>query len=171
MLDRVREALFSTLGARVEGARVLDLFAGSGSLGIEALSRGAARVRAVERGREALAALRGNLAELGLEERCEVVRDDALEPRAWWPAGAPHERWAELVLDDPPYPLLQRRRADVLGAVARLAREVLVPGGLLVLHAPRRALSEGDFPAGLALDERVYGSTSLWYVEPAGEAA
>src|SRR5918998_6335794 len=65
--DRVREALFSILGAAVDGARVLDLFAGSGALGIEALSRGAAEATFVERAPAALRALRGNLAALGIE--------------------------------------------------------------------------------------------------------
>src|SRR3954447_9655647 len=74
--DRVREALFSVLGERVEGARVLDLFAGSGALGIEALSRGAAGATFVDSAPAALKAVRANLAALGAE--AEVRRQDAL---------------------------------------------------------------------------------------------
>src|SRR5579859_1944240 len=74
---RVREALFSMLG-EIDGARVLDLFAGSGALGIEALSRGAASATFVEHAPPALAALRANLAALGLGERSRVVDGDAL---------------------------------------------------------------------------------------------
>ena len=75
--ERVREALFSMLG-RSDGLRVLDLFAGSGALGIEALSRGAAHATFVERSAPALAALRANLAALGLGERASVRAGDAL---------------------------------------------------------------------------------------------
>jgi 16S rRNA (guanine966-N2)-methyltransferase len=74
--DRVREALFSILGPRVEGAAVLDLFAGSGALGLEALSRGAERVTFVDSAPAALRALRANLAALGID--AEVVRADAV---------------------------------------------------------------------------------------------
>src|SRR5262245_18805616 len=75
--EKVREAIFSILGA-VEAARVLDLFAGSGALGIEALSRGAAHATFVDAGKPALAAIRGNLRELGLEDRADVVAQDAV---------------------------------------------------------------------------------------------
>lgn len=165
MLDRVREALFATLGERVPDARVLDLFAGSGSLGLEALSRGAARVRAVERGAAALAALRENVSALGLSERVEVLRADALAPRAWAPPPGSPAPWVELLFFDPPYPLLQAGRSAVLSAFARALGEALVPAGLAVLHAPRHALGPRDFAPGLEASERVYGTTSLWYVE------
>ena len=78
MLDRVREAVFSSLGELVDDAAVLDLFSGSGSLGLEDLSRGAARARFVEQGRDALKALKENVAALGLTERAEVFSCDAL---------------------------------------------------------------------------------------------
>src|SRR5690349_20918096 len=81
--DRVREALFSILGDRVEGARVLDLFAGSGALGLEALSRGAASATFVDSAPAAIRAVKANLAALGAE--AEVVRADALR----WLRGAP----------------------------------------------------------------------------------
>src|SRR5918998_3417279 len=74
--DRVREALFSILGARVDDARVLDLFAGSGALGIEALSRGAASATFVDHDPDALAAVRANLDGTGLADRATVVRAD-----------------------------------------------------------------------------------------------
>ena len=80
MLDRVREALFSTLVPRLPGAHVLDLFAGSGSLGIEALSRGVERARLVERDPRTVGVLERNVAQLGLAERVEVVQADALAP-------------------------------------------------------------------------------------------
>ena len=97
--DRVREALFSILADRVPGARVLDPFAGSGALGLEAISRGAARAVLVEADRRAVAVIRDNVALLAVEDRVRVVHSDvflALErgelPGPW-----------DLILVDPPY--------------------------------------------------------------------
>src|SRR3954453_13668244 len=96
--DRVREALFSILGDRVAGARVLDLFAGSGALGIEALSRGAASATFVDDAPAALRVLRANLEALG--EDAEVVRADAVR---WLRAASGRAHQYDLVLLDPPY--------------------------------------------------------------------
>jgi 16S rRNA (guanine966-N2)-methyltransferase len=95
--DKVREATFNALGSLdlVRDALVVDLFAGSGALGIEALSRGAAHCTFVERDRSALRVLRANIAALGLEERARVVSGDALVQG--------RGRQADLVLADPPY--------------------------------------------------------------------
>lgn len=83
MLDRVRESLFGVLGDLVEDARVLDLYAGSGSLGLEALSRGARHARFVERGAAALDALKANANALGANERARIVRGNALSRESW----------------------------------------------------------------------------------------
>ena len=165
MLDRVREALFSSLGGRVEGARVLDLFAGSGSLALEALSRGARHARLVEADRRAAAGLRRALAELGLEERAEVLALDALAPSSW---GADE---LDLVFMDPPYRMVTggATRRRVLAALGELARARLAPDGLLVLHVPRGELAAGDLPAGLPARSRRYGTNDLWFLER-GEA-
>ena len=101
--DRVREALFSILGARVEGAAVLDLFAGSGSLGLEALSRGAARATFVESAPAAQRALRANAEALGAD--AELVRADALR----WLRGAPAAR-ANTISSSSTRPTGRRRR-------------------------------------------------------------
>ena len=95
--DRVREAWMSVLQHDVPGARVLDLFAGSGALGLEALSRGAAHATFVEKASAPLAALRANIARLGAES-VEVVKDDALRYAARLDAAA-----FDIVLADPPY--------------------------------------------------------------------
>jgi 16S rRNA (guanine966-N2)-methyltransferase len=152
--DRVREALFSSLAARgaLDGARVLDLFAGSGALGIEALSRGAQAATFVERAREVIAVLRRNLRELGLE--AEVLERDAARALGKLPDAA-----FDLVLADPPY-----ARAIDEAWLTEVAR-VLAPGGLLVLE---RAARDQPPPAldGLPLsDERVYGSTKVFIYE------
>ena len=102
----MREAWFSALAGDVDGARVADLYAGSGALGIEALSRGAAHVHFVESDGRAVALLRRNVAALDLADRSRVVRDDAIawvdgldEPEDAAGPGAP----LDLVLADPPY--------------------------------------------------------------------
>jgi 16S rRNA (guanine(966)-N(2))-methyltransferase RsmD len=147
--DRVREALFSILGAHVDGAVVLDLFAGSGALGIEALSRGAARATFVESAPPALRALRGNLTTLGAD--AEVVRADALR---WLRAASGGERQYSLVFLDPPY-----RRAAALGAELSAALPaVLGLAALVVSESDRRAPLELTIPTH---DERRYGDTLI----------
>jgi 16S rRNA (guanine966-N2)-methyltransferase len=147
--DRVREALFSVLGARVEGARVLDLFAGSGALGIEALSRGAASATFVDSAPAALRALRSNLETLGAEG--EVRRQDAVRFVAG--AAAAGEQY-DLAFLDPPY-----RFAGRLGAqLSAILPAVLASGGIVVAESDRRE------PIGLELpllDERRYGDTLI----------
>lgn len=135
--DRVREATFNALGSlgAVEDAEVVDLFAGSGAMGIEALSRGAAAVTFVDDDPKAVAAIRDNLDGTGLEGT--VVRDDVVR----WLQRA--SRPFDLALLDPPYTLGDDAWAEVLGAVdADLAviesnREVPVPAPWQVLRAKR----------------------------------
>jgi 16S rRNA (guanine966-N2)-methyltransferase len=145
--DRVREALFSILGP-VEGLTVLDLFAGSGALGIEALSRGAASATFVEADRRAAGVARGNLEAAG--EDAEVVVRDALD----WLRAAPAGTAFDLVLLDPPY-----------DSAARLAKPLseLLPH---VLAENARIVSESDKRTPLILDlpladERTYGDTRI----------
>ena len=161
MLDRVREALFSTLGELVVGARVLDLCAGTGSLGLESLSRGADSARMVERDRKVAQLLRSNVDMLGLGERTTLLQADVLDPWSWG-EGARYE----VVFLDPPYPWLRdpRLRARLLETARRLGADHLAPGGVLVLHAPRGALAAEDFGPGLASRLREYGTNALWYL-------
>ncbi len=150
--DRVREALFARLGTW-DDARVLDLYAGSGSLGIEALSRGAARAVFVERSAAVIATLRANLAALGLEPRARVVRGDA---KATLRRLAREGERFDLVLVDPPYASGEAPR--VLASLAGTG--ILAPGATLVLESSRR--DELATPAGLVvLDERRYGDTKV----------
>lgn len=163
MLDRVREALFSTVGEWLPDGRVLDLFAGSGSLGIEALSRGARHARLVERNPKTAALLARNLDELELAKRAQVVVGDALDRASWGKRSS-----ADLILFDPPYGMLDdpNSRTEILATVASLATEVLMPAGMLVFHAPRRAVAQGAFDRALSVEERRYGTNALWYVQP-----
>jgi 16S rRNA (guanine(966)-N(2))-methyltransferase RsmD len=171
MLDRVREALFSTLGERVVGASVLDLCAGTGSLGMEALSRGAERAHMVERDARVLGVLETNLEQLGLSEAASVRRSDALAPSSWRPSGL-EEAWADLVFFDPPYPWLRgARRPRVVAAVEALCRGELAPGGLLVLHAPAGELDASELSTAGVGRERTYGRSSLWLLGAREESA
>jgi 16S rRNA (guanine966-N2)-methyltransferase len=165
MLDRVREALFSTLADLVVDARVLDLFAGSGSLGLEALSRGATHARFVERTGPALAALKKNVEALGLKDRARVIRDDALRPRSWRDAGDDAIRY-ELAFFDPPYPMLDdpNARAKLLAAIRALFETALVPGAALVFHAPTRGVETLRLGPGFECEVRTYGTSALAYV-------
>jgi 16S rRNA (guanine966-N2)-methyltransferase len=143
--DRVREALFSMLG-EVSGARVLDLYAGSGALGIEALSRGAESAVFVERDQQALAALRRNLETVGA--RAEVKRQDVLRFLAR-PEGT-----FDLVFCDPPY--------DVAPAVASALEEALPA----LAEEDARIVTESDKRNPLLLSqplvvERSYGDTRI----------
>ena len=170
MLDRVREAMFSTLGSRVQGVRVLDLFAGSGSLGLEALSRGARAARMIEKDPRAIAVLKANVELLGLRDRAEVVRGDALRRELWSDqlSGEP----PAIAFLDPPYPQLESgdHRTLILRRAEEMLREVLAPGGCLVIHAPSRGLDGLRIPGGWRRDDRRYGGSGLLYLYK-GEAA
>lgn len=126
--DKVRQAVFNSLDSMglIEDAVVADLYAGSGAMGIEALSRGAARCTFVERDRSALVALRENLRALRLDDRTTVVTSDVM---AWVPA----MRGVDLVLADPPYDFDAWPRLlsllQVGHAVCEAAREVPAPDG------------------------------------------
>lgn len=149
--DRVREALFAVLGD-VRGAAALDLFAGAGALGIEALSRGAARVVFVDRSRPALAALRANLDALGIgADAAQVLGGDALE---YLRRATRRADTYDLVFIDPPY-----RSAGEMGAeLSTLLPPLLQPQARIVVESGRRA------PLALQAQlehERDYGDTSI----------
>lgn len=162
--ERVREALFSRLEHldAVDGARVLDLFAGSGALGLESASRGASAVTLVEAARHAADVCRRNVAALGLAGTVVVAAERA-ERFVERPATAP---W-DLVLVDPPYDLAE---ADLAAVLAGLAG-ALAPGAVVVVERSTRA-PEPAWPAGLRrFDERGYGETAVWFAEPDAMAA
>jgi 16S rRNA (guanine966-N2)-methyltransferase len=144
--DRVREALFSILGDAVEGATVLDLFAGSGALGIEALSRGASEATFVDSDGPAADAIRRNLAELGLHGR--VHRRDAF---AWLDAAHPPY---DLVFADPPYSSAGR----TAGRLSELLPPLLRETSLTVTESDKRDPLILTMPL---VDERTYGDTRI----------
>lgn len=150
--DRVRQALFDRLmhapwagRALLDGARVLDAFAGTGALGLEALSRGAAHATFIERDRTALAALRANIAACRAEAQCTVLAADALRP----PPGAP----GSLLFLDPPYGAdLVPKAVAALSAAGRLA-----PGALIIAEVGR----DDPAPVPDPLDDRIQGAARM----------
>jgi 16S rRNA (guanine966-N2)-methyltransferase len=158
--SRVKEALFSILGARVDGARVLDLFAGSGALGFEALSRGAAQVTFVERHRPTAGALRGAARELGVEAQVEVI-------------AAPAERAVrtvagryDVVFADPPY--AQPYPAGALRALRE--RNVIDAHTTVVYEHSSREAPPADALMQAERSER-YGEVALTFLRPLEAAA
>jgi 16S rRNA (guanine966-N2)-methyltransferase len=151
--ERVREAIYATLGD-IAGTRVLDLFAGSGALGIEALSRGAREVVFVERDRAAIAALQQNLTTLEVSgEHAQVRRQEAVGALQ---AARKRKETYDLILIDPPY----GRAPELWPRIAGALPELLAPQGRVVLERDRRT----PLPAGLGpalAKERRYGDTLI----------
>lgn len=168
--DRAREGLFSTVAAvrgDLSGARVLDLYAGSGAVGLEALSRGAAHALLVEAAPRAARVARANAAALGLPGA--QVR---AMPVARLVAGPPPGPAYDLVFLDPPYDLSGDELARVLADL--VAHGWVVPGGLVVVERASRDAAPA-WPPGVVADRaRRYGEATLWYgravLSPAGES-
>jgi len=162
MLDRVREALFSRIEDLLPGARVLDLFAGSGSLGLEALSRGALHVRFVERDAEALASLDRNVRELGVKDRVRVWRGDALRFESWRDRRK-DEPVFDLAFFDPPYKLVTNPDTSpmLVRALEVLVRDNLSPDGLVVVHGPTRDIGPLRPGPDWGFDLREYGGSAI----------
>jgi len=167
MTDRVKETLFNILGARLDcpgslpGVDVLDLFAGSGALGIEALSRGARSCLFVEHDWRAVQVLRSNVRQLGLAATCRLSSANAWTVRLAPPPSGGYG----LVFVDPPY-----RDADdslrVLDLLNRLAPHV-APDGLVVFrHERRTELPLAALTALQCLDQRDIGTMRLWFLSP-----
>jgi 16S rRNA (guanine966-N2)-methyltransferase len=156
--DRVREALFSSVEAwcgSLHGLRFLDLYAGSGAVGLEAWSRGAAQVTLVEQDRRTAAIVSANARELGCSA-AEVVAASALTALARPPVAA-----YDLVFLDPPYPVPTAEVEEVLAAL--VGRQWVHDGALVIVERASRG-TPLTWPEGLVGDrERRYGETVLWY--------
>ncbi|MDQ1128378.1 16S rRNA (guanine(966)-N(2))-methyltransferase RsmD [Microbacterium sp. SORGH_AS_0888] len=160
--DRVRESMFGALESAdaIDGARVLDLYAGSGALGLEALSRGAASADLVERSADAARVAERNAARLAssLGTRARVHRGAV---QAFLARATPGEY--DLVFTDPPYDLAD---ADMLADLA-LLRPALSIDALVVVERARRSLEPAWEDAALEpVRERVYGDTIVWWAQP-----
>ena len=157
--DRAREGLFATIVSMVgslSGTRVLDLYAGSGAVGLEALSRGAEHVLLVESGARAGRVIRANIEAIGLPG-AEVVTERVERVLARGPGG---DRY-DIVFADPPYALAGEEVSAMLTALAD--QDWLAPGALVIVE---RATRSGPmrWPAGIAADRaRRYGEATFWY--------
>ena len=155
--DRAREGLFSSLGHRVEGARCADLFAGTGAMGIEALSRGATSCLFVDSGSAAIRAIRENLERTGLGDRATVVRGDVMAALDRDPARL------DLALLDPPYVHPHEAVREVLTRMAAL----VAPGAVVALTRPK-ADSTDVIPVHWAVVRILtYGDTRILVLQEA----
>jgi 16S rRNA (guanine(966)-N(2))-methyltransferase RsmD len=159
-LDRIRESTFSILAEGLEGSRVLDLFAGTGSLGLEALSRGAGRALFVERSRKAAGILKKNIWRLGFQKTSSVVVGDALRLPD---LTALTEEAFDLVFLDPPFAMLSRppEEARVYGRLQELrSSPALARSATLVLRLPS---AHTGAPPAVPSDRREYGESTVLF--------
>jgi 16S rRNA (guanine966-N2)-methyltransferase len=154
LTDRAREGVFSALAGLVDGAEVLDLYAGSGSIGIEALSRGAGRAVFVEKGREALGALRQNLANLGFENVIVVGQDVGEFLRT--ATGR-----FDLIFFDPPWDMETAALSEQMKDADRLAED----GAELVVHRRRADPVPAPAASWRLLTTRRYGDGVIYRFE------
>lgn len=150
--DRVRETLFNILGQRLDGELVLDLYAGTGALGLEAISRGASRAVLVDQDREALSLCRRNTEHLGFTDCVEVLAQPV--ERAVETLGKKGEKF-DLIFADPPY--AARMVEAVLEQVARAG--LLSPGGTVVIEHDKREQAPESHEGFARVDERRFGDT------------
>ena len=154
--DMVREAIFNILGESVEDLLVVDLFAGTGALGLEALSRGARRAIFVERSRENFALIRRNIATLRYEDRTQVIAADAYR---WARSFVPDPSEPVVVFSDPPYLDYQNHPDRVSRLLAELSARL--PDGSILASESSRKLDAEDLPDLDAWDVRRYGGTQV----------
>lgn len=162
IMDRVKEALFSILGRKVYDAQVLDLFAGTGAVGIEALSRGARHCIFVDIERRAIDTIRDNLKTTGLAGGAEVRRANAFQVLS-----GPVTPCDVIYIAPPQYHALW---ADALRALDAAA-EWLAPGGVIVVQIDPKERAPIALKHFSPYDERQYGNTLLWFFRHIAEAA
>src|SRR3954468_2089806 len=158
--DRVKQSLFDILMPVLPDARVYDCFAGTGSIGLESISRGAAEAVFFETDRSAQARLRKNIAAIGVEERCRGMGQDLFR---WFASAPPPQPLIDLVYLDPPYRFL-RERPDDLRKVAERLRAHIAPEGTIVFR--HDATDRLELPGLGSADERTYGGMAIEFLRP-----
>lgn len=165
LVERAREGMFNHLGDLVVNALVWDVYAGSGILGLEALSRGAAKVMAVERHHRAAAQLEENAELLGCRDQLQCLRIDTNR----LPTIVDSQSAPDLIFFDPPYDDFRKGgpgRIKVWALFLGLAQR-LNPGGCAIVHTPRGILNEEELGALPGIERRDYSNTSLyWWHKP-----
>ena len=154
--DLVRESLFNIVGPMMEGRLAIDLFAGTGAVGLEALSRGAARAIFVEKNRESVALIRRNIATLRYQDRTQVKLADAYR---WVRSFQPDEASSLAVFLDPPYREYELHRSRINELIGSLVEKL--PAGAVIALEAGRDLDGSILPDLEAWDIRRYGDTQL----------
>lgn len=155
MGERIRNALFNSIGTEVVGAQVLDAFSGTGAVGLEALSRGADHVTFVERDRLLQKILAGNIQRLSVEDRTTLIKTSVMN---WFGTSRPNQ--FDIIIADPPYHDTQFSTIENLFSL-------LKPGALMVLSHP----GKGEVPAKtgvVVVDNRSYGNADLTFYRREG---
>jgi 16S rRNA (guanine966-N2)-methyltransferase len=129
--DRAKQSVFDVLNPRLAGANIYDCFAGTGSLGLESLSRGACLATFFEADRSALKRLTENLATLKVQERSRIIPGDIFK---WSRHAPPPEKKIDIVFLDPPYALLRERGEDLQSLARTIAQDHLAPDGLVIFR-------------------------------------
>lgn len=158
--DRVKQSLFDILAPKIPGARVYDCFAGTGSMGLECLSRSAARVTFFEADRSALGRLKRNVEAIDDAHRCQIIPGNLFQ---WFAhAQPPEQERADLVFLDPPYRFLNDRPADLQALARAIAERHLAVDGIVIFrHDSRDALSLTPLQVS---DERAYGGMIIEFL-------
>jgi 16S rRNA (guanine966-N2)-methyltransferase len=156
--DRAKQSLFDILSPRIAGARVYDCFAGTGSMGLESLSREAASAVFFERDRDAVMLLRKNVQTLDVSDRATVIDADIFKWFARPGSRAPTER-ADIIFLDPPYRLLREQPTDLQELTATMARDHLAADGVVVFR--HDAADELPLPPLRVQDQREYGGMMI----------
>jgi len=158
--DRVKQSLFDIIAPLIPDARVYDCFAGTGSMGLECLSRGAKHVTFFEVDRSAQQRLKQNIQTLGVSKQTTVIGSDLFQ---WFHKSAPPTERAALIFLDPPYRFLRERRDDLLDLSKQITQHLSPDGTIIFRHD---AADELKLPSlGLA-DSRTYGSMALEFLTP-----
>jgi len=158
--DRVKENVFNILGERTRGANVMDLYAGSGSLGIEALSRGAKRALFIDNSKEAAEVIKKNLEDLNIDNKADVIKGDAVnELRRLVEGGFIFD----LIFLDPPYNIEVVKLRDIFTLLAKCFSS----SGLIVFESGTD-LSDSLVASIKEIDKREYGSTKIYFLKKTG---
>jgi 16S rRNA (guanine966-N2)-methyltransferase len=167
--DRVKESLFSILERRLDGAVVADLFCGTGSMGLEALSRGASYAVMVDSDKDAIERLRKNIAKLRFEDKVAVMRIDAFKYGVVSAVAAGESRLCSVVFVDPPYKLSRESDAEsLLGKLLVKLSGQVADGAIVVVRQERKSELLDEYGGLSKVDLREYGSMVLSFLEKRG---
>lgn len=162
--DRTKESLFNILSGIIRDSRVMDLYAGTGAIGIEALSRGAASCIFVEHSKQVVQIIKDNLAATGLQNKATVIKYDVLESASYLER---ENIKLDIVFAAPPYPLVEKNayRSELLAFFAVLSKKLIIqPEGIIILQQRKAEFQMPPEAACLELfDTRMYGDTQVLF--------